>query len=277
MQESEQPTGATAAVSPMQYEVMAIRYGSLHTRKSELFYRYEAYHEPDAEIDMDYFFWVLKGGGRTILVDTGFDPAVGTRRGRKIICPPVEALEGIGVPRASVTTIVVTHLHYDHIGNLRAFPNAEITVQRREIEFWSGPCARRFQFACSVEPAEIDGVMEAERHGRVRIVDGSAEILRGVQALCVGGHSPGQQLTVVDAVGGRRVVLASDAVHFYEEWLLDRPFAVLADLAQMYGAYDLLKAYAREGSVIVPGHDPEVLRRFPPLSDDVADIAVRVA
>jgi hypothetical protein len=58
---------------------------------------------------------------------------------------------------------------------------------------------------------------------------------------------------------------------------LDRPFVVLADLAQIYGAYDLLKAYAGEGGVIVPGHDSEVLRRFPALSDDVADIAVRVA
>jgi glyoxylase-like metal-dependent hydrolase (beta-lactamase superfamily II) len=205
MQESEQQAGAIAAAPTTQYEVTAIRYASLHTRKSELFYRYEAYHEPDAAIDMDYFFWVLKGGGRTILVDTGFDPAVGTRRGRKVICPPVQALERIGVPRASVTTIVVTHLHYDHIGNLRAFPNAELTVQRREIEFWSGPYARRFQFASSIEPDEIDWVMEAERQGRVRIVEGSAEILGGVQALCVGGHSPGQQLTVVDSVPDSRL------------------------------------------------------------------------
>ena len=58
MQESEQPAGATAAVPPTQYEVTAIRYGSLRTRKSEFFYRYEAYHEPDAELAMDYFFWV---------------------------------------------------------------------------------------------------------------------------------------------------------------------------------------------------------------------------
>src|SRR5438067_13837178 len=115
MQESEQPAGATAAVPPTQYEVTAIRYGSLRTRKSELFYRYEAYHEPDAELDIDYVFWVLKGGGRTVLVDTGFDPGVSMPRGRKVICPPDEALERIGIPRASVTTMVVIHLHYHHI------------------------------------------------------------------------------------------------------------------------------------------------------------------
>ena len=58
-------------------------------------------------------------------------------------------------------------------------------------------------------------------------------------------------------------MLASDAVHFYEELEFDRPFSVVGDLAQMYAAYDTLKELARTGAEVVPGHDPEVARRYP--------------
>ena len=58
-------------------------------------------------------------------------------------------------------------------------------------------------------------------------------------------------------------MLASDAVHFYEELEFDRPFSVVGDLAEMYAAYDVLKELARAGAKVVPGHDPEVARRYP--------------
>ena len=85
--------------------------------------------------------------GETIVVDCGFDPEVGARRGRTCLCAPLEALRALGVEPESVSTVVVTHLHYDHIGNLAAFPAATLIVPRRELDFWTGPIAARFQFA----------------------------------------------------------------------------------------------------------------------------------
>ncbi len=277
MQAVEDAPGSGSGAGTAHYEVVAVRYATLRARKSELFYRFETYGEPDAEVDMDYYFWILRAGGETILVDTGFDPAIGARRGRTCLCPPVEALQRLGVAAESVSTIVITHLHYDHIGNLGAFPQAQLVVPRKEIDFWSGPFADRPQFASSVERHEIEAVGQAAGAGRVRLTDGREEILDGVTAISVGGHSPGQQLTVVSGAGGD-VVLASDAIHFYEELELDRPFAVIADLEEMYRAYDMLKALAASpGAVLVPGHDPEVLRRFPAFGEDSDGLAVRVA
>ncbi len=244
----------------MSYEIHAVLYATLRSRKSELFYRHSSYGEPDAEIEMAYYFWVLRRGDETVLVDTGFCPPVGERRGRTCLMPPVDAVRGLGIAAESVSTIVVTHFHYDHIGNLDAFPQAQLIVPRTELEFWTGPMAPRFQFGSHVEQQEVAYVVQAEREGRVRTTAGTEEILTGITAIEVGGHSPGQQLTVVDGANGA-VVLASDAVHFYEELELERPFAVMHDLERMYAAFDLLKEFERAGATVVPGHDPDVQRR----------------
>jgi glyoxylase-like metal-dependent hydrolase (beta-lactamase superfamily II) len=257
------------------YEVHAVRYATLHATKGELFYRYGSYGEPDAAVEMAYWFWLLRSRDETIVVDTGFDPAVGARRGRTCLCPPVAAMRALGVEPATVSTVVVTHLHYDHIGNLAAFPEATLIVPRREFEFWTGPMAERFQFGSHVESGEIAHVERAAADGRVRFTEGTEEILDGVTAIAVGGHSPGQQVTAIRSEGGD-VLLASDAVHFYEELELERPFAVMHDLEQMYAAYDVLKGFAWAGAVVVPGHDPDVGNRFPRSAEAGAAMAVRI-
>jgi len=248
------------------WEVLAIRYGSLRTHKSELVYRYDSYGEPDGEVEMAYYFWLLRREGETVLVDTGFDPSVGARRRRTCLCPPLEALRRLGVDAESVETVVITHFHYDHVGNVGAFPRAQFIVPRKELDFWTGSLARRFQFASHIEADEVARLEQLAADGRIRLTDGTEEVLDGVTAISVGGHSPGQQVTTVVAAEGV-VALASDAVHFYDELELERPFGVIADLAEMYAAYDALKELADAGAAVVPGHDPDVLRRFPAVED----------
>ncbi|HEX4034679.1 MAG TPA: N-acyl homoserine lactonase family protein [Solirubrobacteraceae bacterium] len=263
-------------LSPTRYEILAIRYGSLTARKSELYYRHASYGEPDADVEMAYWFWALRDGSETILIDTGFAPAAGARRGRTCLREPLDALRDAGIEPADVSTVIVTHMHYDHIGNLAAFPQAQLTVPRRELEFWTSAIAARAQFAAHVEEAEVEAVAAAARDGRVRLLDGVEEIRAGISAHCVGGHSPGQQITLVETQTGT-VVITSDAVHFYEELELDRPFGVIADLEEMYAAFDLLRGLAASGAVLVPGHDPQVAARFPALDSGAAALAVRVA
>lgn len=258
-------------------EVVAVRYGTVDSRKSEMFHRFATYGEPDGPQSIDFFFYVLSRGSEVVLVDTGFDPSAAPPRGRRCLISPREALARLGVDPAAVGHVIVTHFHWDHVGNLALFPNARLSVPVRELEFWSDPIARNEQFWSHVEPRTIAELQDAHRDGRAVTTGAEETIVPGVRVLTVGGHSPGQQIIVVDTARGP-VVLASDAAHLYEEMELARPFGVLVDLREMCEAYGLLaRMGAEDGATIVPGHDPEVANRFPSLDGDGAGIGFRIA
>jgi glyoxylase-like metal-dependent hydrolase (beta-lactamase superfamily II) len=264
----------------MAYEVLAVRYGTRMARKSESYLNYHVYGEPDVVVPMDYFFWIVRDGTRTVLVDTGFGAEPGRRRGRTQLVDPVQALRGLGIAADRIDQVVVTHAHYDHIGNLHRFPAAEVVIARREYEFWTGPYARRSQFAHSCEADELAYLAHLRAQNRLRLVEGTDELAPGFELIVVGGHTPGQLIAQVDS-GDRTVVLAADALHFYEELERDRPFFVVADLLDMYRGFDLLREMTQDaGRLLVAGHDAEVGTRFPErlgLAAGLDDLVVRVA
>jgi glyoxylase-like metal-dependent hydrolase (beta-lactamase superfamily II) len=246
-------------------EVLAVRYGRRTSTRAETFLNYHLYGEPDAKVEVAYYYWIIRDpGGNVTLVDTGFAPASGDRRGREWDSTPAQSLPALGIDPGAVTTVVVTHAHWDHIGNLRQFPGAEIVISQAEYDFWTSPLARRAQFAAHAEPDEIAVLEAARRDGRLTLVRGRHARQPGVELIEVGGHTPGQLIVTVITARGM-VVLASDALHFYEEIERDRPFAIVADLPGMYRAYDLLAGLAGQPGVhLVAGHDPEVRTRFAP-------------
>jgi glyoxylase-like metal-dependent hydrolase (beta-lactamase superfamily II) len=265
---------STAAVTP--WEVVAVRYGTLRTNKSDLYHRYHSYGEVDAPQVMDFYFYVLRRGGELVVVDTGFSPAAAVPRGRECLTEPAQALARLGVEAAAVPTLVITHLHWDHIGNVELFSGARILVPQRERAFWSSSLARNPQFWAHTDADGLRQVEEAAAAGRVVETGAAAEIAPGVRAITVGGHSPGQQILVVATRGGE-VVLASDAVHLHEELELERPFGVISNLGEMLEAYALVKGMRAAGATVVPGHDPLVIESFPPLEDGLDGFAHRIA
>ena len=102
--------------------------------------------------------------------------------------------------------------------------------------------------------------------GRLRFVDGAAEIVPGISVHHVGGHAAGLQVVSVDTARGR-VVLASDAAHYYANVEEDRPFRIVSDVPQMYDAFETIRALADSRDHIIPGHDPLVLERYPRFQD----------
>ena len=245
------------------YEVLAVRYGTRQTSAADVFLSYPVYGEQDRPLGMDYFFWVARSPSRTIVVDSGFSPEGGAARRRTTLMDMATALRAAGVNPDDVGQVVVTHAHYDHIGGLPAFGSAEVIMTRSEYEFWTGPLGDRTLFAHHTEAAEISHLRSLRAAGRLTLTGRSHQVAPGVALTEVGGHTPGQAVVTVDG-GPGRIVLASDAVHYYEELERDRPFTTVVNLADMYAAFDQIREMEQDaGTRVIAGHDPVVAECFP--------------
>lgn len=149
------------------YQVVIVKYGTRRTVRSDVYLNYGIYGAPNTPIDMDYFVWVIRNERRTVVVDTGFSRAGGLARDRTSLIQPARVFERLGVDPANAPTVVLTHAHYDHAGNLGLFPHSEIIISAAEHAFWTSRLAGRAQFRHSIEDADIAEIEKARAQGRV--------------------------------------------------------------------------------------------------------------
>ena len=249
------------------YRIYAVRYAHRKCTTSEAFYG--DYHK--APMTMDYFVWALTNGAETVVVDLGFTEAVGTRRGRQFLRDPGKGLAEIGVEAASVKHVILSHFHYDHVGNYALFPNATFYVQDSEMAFYTGRHAALPAFRHSVEVDDMCALIRLNYDKRMQFVDGSREIVPGITVHHVGGHTAGMQIVSVAHARGQAVV-ASDASHYYRNFEERIPFNTLQDLPRMYGAFDTIRALASSEDLVLPGHDPLVLERLKKVGDGIVEM-----
>jgi glyoxylase-like metal-dependent hydrolase (beta-lactamase superfamily II) len=225
---------------------------------------------------VDYFFWILRNKHRTVIVDTGFSASAGLKRGRELLLDPYQALVELGIDADAVEDVILTHGHYDHIGNADLFPRATLHMAEAEYRFWTSPTAKHTQFSYYTERAEIAYLRQRHREGKLKLFTGQCFPVPGLHLVEVGGHTPGQAMVRLQTTVGP-VVLASDAVHFYEELERDMPFTAISNLPEMYDVFKDLRDLARTTDLtIVPGHDPAVLLRFTPYDGALGGNAVTI-
>lgn len=153
------------------------------------------------------------------------------------------ALQKRGIERDDIATVVLSHLHFDHMANAECFPKAEIILHEDEYAYMrehghADPAISTFQ---------VEGLL---RGPQLSLVSGELEVLPGIRMIRTPGHSGGH-VSLVMNVGGKRVALAQDAVKHRGE---------LAS-GQSAGAFDeaaaraSIRRIAELADIVVPGHD----------------------
>ncbi|MEM6309725.1 MAG: N-acyl homoserine lactonase family protein [Pseudomonadota bacterium] len=243
-----------------EWEVYAVKYADRNARTRKDSFIFDDNH--DAPHAMDYFVWLLRCGDTVILVDTGYDVKEAQERQRPILMDPREALKPFALLPDDITTVIVTHLHYDHAGGLYMFPNATLHLQAAEMAFATGPCMCHDTLRAPFTAGHVCEAVQRLYAGKVVFHDGDAQVTDGVTVHCIGGHSRGLQCVRVRTRAGW-LVLASDAAHYYENAIARKPFPIVVDVQDMLDGFDTLDRLASMRKLIIPGHDPLVMQHFP--------------
>ena len=255
-----------------EYEVFAIKYGERVGTRGTIF----MYGDPhEAPLPMDYFVWVIRNEERTVVLDIGFNQAEGEGRGRTFLRCPAESMKLIGVDADEVEDVVISHMHYDHVGNLDLFPKANFHIQDEDLSFVTGRAMTYKPLRHSFVLGEVLQMVTAVYGDRVVFHDGDEELFPGISVHHVPGHSRGQQSVKVNTKRGP-IVLASDAAHYYESISDGTPFLLHENLFLMLEGFRRLRKLAPSDDHIVPGHDPDVLNRYAAPSPDLEGIVVRL-
>lgn len=212
--------------------------------------------DPERPLPFNFGVFLVRGGGRTVLVDSGLGQVartMGMPGGGELL----ERLAEQGVQPDDVDDVVHTHLHFDHCGwnvngdDRRAltFPRATIHVARAELDYWLDP-ARRGEERAEQARAAIVPPQEA---GRVEPFDGEVDLLPGVRTIPTPGHTPGHTSVLLSSESQHLLILG-DAAHHpahleHHDWIP----AVDLDPAESRRSRAKVAALAADGGALVTG------------------------
>lgn len=253
------------------WNVFALRYGGRTDQKRVNSFLMEP--RPDEPHPIDYFMWVLRNRNRTILVDMGFDQTSAARRGRNAFDDPPILLRRFGIDPQTLDTVIVTHMHFDHVGCLPSFPAARFHIQKDDIGYASGPAMAYDFLRAPYDTEHVAQMRGLIRAGRAVIHDGDGEMAPGITLHRIDGHATGLQCVRAKTARGH-VVLASDAAPYFENFLDYRVHTAVTDVEAMLAGYDRLRSLATSIDHILPGHDPLVCELYP--AEDATRFAYRL-
>ena len=200
-------------------------------------------------IILPIYTFAIKGGSRKILVDTGLEDFMPSQEIEEQVGFPImqfeDALDRIGWKPEEIDIIIHTHLHNDHCENDVLCTNAEVYVQQAEIDFFNNPHPIDHRYY----PDVLEGV-------NLKIINGDAEIVNGIEVFFTPGHTPGGQSVVVETSKGKAIItgLCCNAENFPPGGGVIAP-GVHLDVIQ---AYESMKRIKEAADIMIPIHDLEI-------------------
>jgi len=251
-----------SAASPPEYSIQAIRYAN---SQGDSVADLVMGAPRDETVDTVFVVWLIRGGGRNILFDSGFHrekwfkyfPVTGYLR-------PDEAVKLTGVKPDEVTDVVISHAHWDHMGGIDLFPKATVWIQKDEFRYYTGDAWQADGDHDGIDPEDARELVRLNTEGRLRLVDGdNTEIFPGIRAYTGARHTYASQYLRVE--GSPSFVLASDNCYLYRNLAEHKASATFSKADEPANIKNQERMIDLAGSVdrIVPGHDALQFRRFP--------------
>jgi glyoxylase-like metal-dependent hydrolase (beta-lactamase superfamily II) len=244
------------------YSIQAIRYAdSPGDSVSEL-----VMGAPKEEkLDTIYAFWLIRGGGRNILFDSGFHRERWFKEWTIAnYMRPDEAVKLAGVKPEEVTDVVISHAHWDHMGGIDLFPKAMVWIQKEEFRYYTGDAWQPGGQHGGIDPDDARALVRLNTEGRLRMVDGdNVEIFSGIRAYTGGRHTYASQYLRVE--GNPPFVLASDNCYLYRNVTEHKASATFseADYPANIKNQERMIELAGSPDRVIPGHDALQFQRFP--------------
>ena len=250
-----------ASAQTPDYSIQAIRYAiSPGVPISEL-----VVGGPKDKIDIAMVVWLIRGGGHTILFDSGFHRDKFLKEFPvKDYLRPDEAVKTAGVQPDEVTDIVISHAHWDHMGGLDLFPKAQVWIQKEEYRYYTMEAWQPGGNHGGIDPEDVKELVKLNTEGRVHLVDGDdVAIFPGIRAYSGSRHTYASQYLRVD--GNPPYVLASDNVYFYLNLSAHLASATFSDADHAANIAQQARMIQLAGSPdrVVPGHDILQFQKFP--------------
>jgi glyoxylase-like metal-dependent hydrolase (beta-lactamase superfamily II) len=219
----------------------------------------------DQKIDIAMVVWVISGNGRTILFDSGFHRARWITQFKVAdFIRPDSALARAGIPPESVTDIIVSHAHWDHMGGIDLFPNVTVWIQKQEYQYYLGDAWQEGGRKGGIDPEDLRALLDKNTNGKLKLIDGDdVEIMPGIRVFTGARHTYASQYLRVD--GATPYVLASDNAYLFRNIEGRQASATFspADREGNLAAIDRMIRLAGSATRVIPGHDPEQFQRFP--------------
>jgi glyoxylase-like metal-dependent hydrolase (beta-lactamase superfamily II) len=218
----------------------------------------------DEKIDTIYALWLIRGGGRNILFDSGFHRQRWFKEWTiKDYLRPDEAVRLAGVNPEDVTDVVISHAHWDHMGGIDLFPKANVWIQKDEFRYYTADAWQPGGDHDGIDPDDVQELVRLNTAGRLRLVNGDdVEIFPGIRAYTGARHTFASQYLRID--GNPPFVLASDSVYLYRNLAEHKASATFseADHAANIKNQERMIQLAGSPDRVVPGHDALQFQKF---------------
>ena len=219
----------------------------------------------DETVDIAFVIWLIRGGGRNILFDSGFHHEQWFKHfAMTDFLGPDEAVKLAGVQPEEITDIVISHAHWDHMGGIDLFPKAAVWIQKEEFRYYTGEAWQPGGHHGGIDPEDVQQLVKLNTEGRVRLVDGDdVEIFPGIRVYTGARHTYASQYLRVE--GNPTFVLASDNCYLYRNLAEHKASATFSKADEPANIKNQARMIELAGSAdrVVPGHDPLQFQKFP--------------